>query len=147
LAMRIDLIKLSMVPRELEYALRHCDAEEFPTLLDIVIGKPEFGPRTPQDRDLAEYLKEKWSVARERGDKMAELKWRAVIAQLTSQRVGKDHSRLPFGNAMQKGPLSNANGRLLISPILPCWTENQRPLHMKLSKQQGKRLSRPKNKG
>jgi hypothetical protein len=86
-----------MVPRELEYALRHCDAEEFPTLLDIVIGKPEFGPRTPQDRDLAEYLKEKWSVARERGDKMAELKWRAVIAQLTSQRVGKDHSRLPFG--------------------------------------------------
>jgi hypothetical protein len=85
-----------MVPRELEYALRHCDAEEFPTLLDIVIGKPEFGPRTPQDRDLAEYLKEKWHVARKRADNVAELKWRAVIAQLTSQRVGKDHSRLPF---------------------------------------------------
>jgi hypothetical protein len=51
LANRIDLIKLSMVPRELEYALRYCDSEEFQTLLDIVTQKPGFGPRTSQDRD------------------------------------------------------------------------------------------------
>ncbi|NIT55909.1 MAG: hypothetical protein GWN00_06635, partial [Aliifodinibius sp.] len=59
LANRIDLIKLSMAPRELEYALRYCDSEEFQTLLDIVTQKPSFGPRTPQDKDLIEYLKEK----------------------------------------------------------------------------------------
>ena len=96
LANMIDVIKWSAAPGELEYALRHCDAGEFDTLLDIVRDKPGFGPQTPQDRDLIEYLKEKWRVARERQDHNAALKWRAVIAQLISQRVKKGHSRMPF---------------------------------------------------
>ncbi|MGD9034264.1 MAG: hypothetical protein PVH02_16455, partial [Desulfobacteraceae bacterium] len=96
LTSRVELLKGSEAPRQLEYALRYCDAEEFQTFFDMVTEKPGFGARTAQDRDLIEYLKEKWRVARETGDNNTALKWRAVIAQLITQRVEKNHLRLPF---------------------------------------------------
>jgi hypothetical protein len=109
---RVELVKESTAPRQLEYALRYCDAEEFQTLLDIVTEKPGFGPRTPQDKDLIEYLKEKWHVAQERRDDEAALKWRAVIAQMISQRVESDTSHLPFSKCELFAMMRNAERTL-----------------------------------
>jgi hypothetical protein len=93
---RIQLVKASMAPRELEYALRHSEEENFETLRDIVIAKDGFGPQTTEDRDLLAYLEEKRRSTLDEGDKEATEKWQAVIAQLVSQPVGKLKGRLSF---------------------------------------------------
>ncbi len=93
---RVTLVESSTKPRELEYALRHCSDEEFQTLRDTILAREDFGPKTPQDQDLFDYLESSRLRAFRRGDKPSALKWQSVIAQLISQRAGSDHSRLPF---------------------------------------------------
>ncbi len=92
----IKLIKASTAPREFEYALRHCKEKEFEILRNIIMDKNGFGPSTSQDRDMLNYLERKRRIALDDGNKEAEMKWRAVISQLISQPVGKEHARLPF---------------------------------------------------
>jgi hypothetical protein len=112
LGKRVELVERSTAPRQLEYALQYCDAEEFQTLLQLVTQKPDYGPRTSQDRDLIEYLKEKWHVSRGGRDHEAALKWRAVIAQLISQRVGSDSTHLPFSKCELLAMMRNAERTL-----------------------------------
>lgn len=108
LASRVQLVERSKAPRELEYALRNCWEEEFETLLDIVMSKKGFGPQTSQDRNVLNYLKKKRSEALDKGKGESEMKWRAVIAQLVSQPVGRKKGRLPFSNRELFAMMRNA---------------------------------------
>lgn len=108
LASRVQLVKDSTAPRELEYALRNSEVEEFETLLDIIVAKHGFGPQTSQDRDVLEYLKKKRSEALDRGKVMEAMKWKAIIAQLVSQPVGKKYGRLPFSKRELFAMIRNA---------------------------------------
>ena len=109
---RIDLVKESTAPHELEYALRHCDDEEFGTLHDIVMTKVGFGPQTAQDRALLVALEEKRRLALANEDGASATKWRAVIAQLVSQPVGRAGRRLPFSKAELFAMMRNAERTL-----------------------------------
>ena len=109
---RMELVKAATTPGILEYALRRCREEEFESLLDIVISKDGFGPTTPQDRNLLKFLKQKRRVASRDRDAETEAKWRAVIAQLTSQPVGTTH-RLPFSKVELFAMMRNAERTLL----------------------------------
>jgi len=93
---REELVKSSTKPGELEYALKNCSDEEFEILRAVILAKEDFGPQTPQDHDLLDYLERNRLRALKRGDKSPAMKWQSVIAQLISQRAGSDHSRLPF---------------------------------------------------
>lgn len=111
-AIRMQLVKASTAPHELEYALCHCEEEEFRSLLDIVIAKDGFGPQTPQDKEMLDYLEDNWRVALDEGDIEAAMKWRAVIAQMVSQPVGKEHGRLPFSKEELFAMMRNAERTL-----------------------------------
>ena len=109
---RVELAKASRAPRELEYALRHCEEEEFGTLRDIVVAKDGFGPQTPQDRDLLDAVEQKRRAALTIMNGGAATKWRAVIAQLVSQPSGKVDRRLPFSKPELFAMVRNAERTL-----------------------------------
>ncbi|MDA2929979.1 hypothetical protein MYX84_08555 [Acidobacteria bacterium AH-259-O06] len=109
---KIELVKASTAPRELEYALRHCEEREFVPLRNIVLAKDGFGPQTSQDRDLLDHLEENRRAALGKRDKEAARKWRAVIAQLISQPVRREHSRLPFSKSELFAMMRNAERTL-----------------------------------
>jgi hypothetical protein len=111
-ANRIQLVKTSMGPRQLKYALRHSEAEKFETLLSIVMAKDGFGPQTLQDMDLLDFLNKNRRLALVQRDKETAAKWRAVIAQLVSQPVGREHGRLPFGKSELFAMMRNAERTL-----------------------------------
>ncbi len=109
---RVELVKASMAPHELEYALRHCEEEEFDTLRDTIVSRNGFGPQTSQDRDLLRALEEKRRAALINTDEGAATKWRAVIAQLVSQPAGRAGRRLPFSKPEMFAMMRNAERTL-----------------------------------
>ncbi len=109
---RISLVKNSMKPRELEYALGNCKAENFEVLLNIVKGKEIFGPQTTHDEKLLQYLEENWRSILNNRDTVSSRKWRSVIAQLVSQKTGQEHSRLPFNKLELFAMMRNAERTL-----------------------------------
>ncbi len=109
---RVELVKASVAPHELEYGLRHCEEEEFEALRDTVVARNDFGPQTPQDRDLLRALEEKRGAALRDMDEDAATKWRAVIAQLVSQPAGRAGRRLPFSKPEMFAMMRNAERTL-----------------------------------
>ncbi len=109
---RMQLVKESTAPRELAYALRHCEEAEFEALRDIVLAKDGFGPQTSQDKDMLGYLERNRRAALAEGNKETAMKWRTVIAQLVSQRAGRDYDRLPFSKCELFAMMRNAERTL-----------------------------------
>ena len=105
---RRELVRASDSAGELEYALRNCKKNQVETLLRLVLRKEAFGPHTPQDETLLDTLTQEYRRAREQGRKAEANRWRAVIAQLASQPLGRAGHRLPFSKPELFAMLRNA---------------------------------------
>ena len=109
---RVELVKESVDFRELEYALRQCKEEQFQILIQQVLDKDGFGPHSPQDKALLDYLLQEVRLALTGGRKEDANQWRAVIAQLVSQPVGQENHRLLFSKTELFAMLRNAERTL-----------------------------------
>jgi hypothetical protein len=91
---RINLIKKTSTPVDIEYALSHCSIEEFDTLCHVLMAQENFGPQTSVDFVLLEYILKKRRDSLDKNNREASQKWRSVFAQLISQPVGNQYDRL-----------------------------------------------------
>jgi hypothetical protein len=112
LAKRMQVVGASIVPSQIEFALRYCDKDEYESIKDIVIAKDGFGPQTDQDKNMLNKLEENRLTALNEGDEDAALKWRAVVSQLLSQPVGREQNRLPFSKPELFAMMRNAERTL-----------------------------------